>query len=88
MLFVEYMYSIVVPVKVASPVAMVQVRYILWCTPDALCHVNNTATTPQYVTYTYHMIILAVCFLYCCVVCVRRYLKKFPDKVITTTEST
>ena len=31
MLLVEYMYSLVVPVKVASPVAMVQVGYILRC---------------------------------------------------------
>ena len=31
MLLVIYMYSLVVPVKVASPIAMVQVGYILWC---------------------------------------------------------
>ena len=31
MLLVEFMYSLVVPVKVASPVAMVQVGYILQC---------------------------------------------------------
>ena len=56
MLLVEYMYSLVVPVKVASPVAMVQVGYILRCmllyylhmymslAPVAVCHVNNAAT--------------------------------------------
>ena len=31
MLLVQYMYSLVVPVKVASPVAMVQAGYILRC---------------------------------------------------------
>ena len=43
MLLVEYMYSLVVPVKVASPVAMVQVCHIiaiilyLWYTCINLC---------------------------------------------------
>ena len=39
MLHVEYMYSLVVPVKVASPVAMVQVGYILRCM--LLCYLHE-----------------------------------------------
>ena len=39
MLLVEYMYSLVVPVKVASPVAMVQVGYILRCM--LLCYLHE-----------------------------------------------
>ena len=39
MLLVKYMYSLVVPVKVASRVAMVQVGYILWCM--LLCYLHE-----------------------------------------------
>ena len=38
-LLVKYMYSLVVPVKVASPVAIVQVGYILRC--RLLCYLHE-----------------------------------------------